>query len=384
MNYKVSFIRFSYQRFYLAYRDEVLEAFDRCARNGDFMLREETREFEKKLSSYIGTKYTVAVNSGTDAMFLSLKALDIGKGDEVITVSHTFIATLQAIVHTGATPILVDVGEDELMDMDEVEKSITTRTRAILPVHFHGKVVDLVQWHKLFVRMVQGFFPPRLPHVVEDAAQSLGAIIPGTNKKAGSYGTTGCFSFNFPKLLGAYGDAGAVVTNNEETYKKLLLLRSHWNITQGSVRSEDYPQPEEMGWGWKSRMDNIQAAILLVKFKYLPDMLKRRKEISNRYDEGLKDLPLKLPTHQDGEVVQEYVIRVQDNKAFKEFMEREGIEVLVRDTVPNHRLKGLGLSHFDLPMTELLARESVRLPIFPELLDSEVEMVINAVKKYYL
>ena len=367
----IGFINPSYQRFYLAHRDEILEAFDTCALHGDFMLREETRVFERNLAHYIGTKYAVSTNSCTDAMFLSLKAMGVGPGDEVLTVSHTFIATLQAIVHTGATPVLVDVGADELMDMAAAERALTPKTRAILPVHFHGRICDMSKFSKEILKNA----------VIEDAAQALGATQGG--KKAGSFGLTGCFSFNFPKLMGAYGDAGGVVTDNEEMFKKLLLLRNHWNITQGSVRQQDYPQPELMGWGWKSRIDNIQAAILNVKFKYLDGMLLRRMEIANRYNEAWKDLPLHLPSFPEGSVVQEYIVRTGQREKFAAHMAERGIELLIRDTTPNHKLKGLGLEHFNLPVTESIAKEAVRIPIYPELEDDEVSYIIDSVKAFF-
>lgn len=367
--YKVDFINSGYRRFFAKHKKEIVDAFVRCAKNGDFMLRDETRLFEKNLAEYVGTSYAVGMNSGTDAIFLSLKALDIGAGDEVITVSHTFIATIQAIVHTGAKPILVDVGDDELMDVYSLKRLITKKTKAIIPVHFHGKICDME-------RILEYDIP-----IIEDAAQALGATQGG--KMAGSFGITGCFSFNFPKLMGAYGDAGAVTTNDEEVYKKLLLLRNHWNITQGSVRQDEYPQPDKMGWGWKSRIDNIQAAILNVKFKYLLKLLERRKEIGEYYDSHLEDLPIELPSHQDGEVIQEYIVKVDDNVGFKQYMDSQGIEVLVRDTIPNHKLDGLNLQHFHLPVTELIALGAVRLPCYPELTNKELALVVKAIKKYY-
>jgi len=378
---KIDFINSSYRRFYDQHKLEILRAFDECASQGDFMLRRHTRDFEANLAKYIGTRFAVGVNSCTDAMFLSLKALGVGIGDEVITTSHTFIATIQAIVHTGATPILVDVEErNELMDIDLVGKAITKKTKAIISVHFHGRVVDMRKLYMLTENIRLN--DEQEIYVIEDAAQALGASIDG--KKAGSFGDTGCFSFNFPKLMGAYGDAGAVVTDNEELFKELLLLRNHWNITQGSVDLDKYPPPEVMGWGWKSRIDNIQAAILNVKFKYLGEMLRRRKEIANMYWGGLCDIEgLELPKYEDNEVVQEYNIKVEDNLKFKKFMEKNGVEVLVRDITPNHLLKGLDLLHFKLPVTENLAKGSCRLPCYPELENQEIKMVIDTVKKYY-
>lgn len=377
-HFRIDFINASYRRFFQQHKKEIMKAFERCASKGDFMLRDETRKFEKNLAKFVGTKYAVGVNSGTDALFLSLKALGINENHNVITVGHTFIASLQAVTHCGATIHLVDVGEDGLIDVSQIEKWISSDTKAILPVHLSGKVCDMQQI--MSIAKTYNLF------VIEDACQALGAKIEmgiSNWRIAGSIGDTGCFSFNFPKLMGAYGDAGAITTNNEELYKKLLLLRNHWNITQGSVRQDDYPQPEIMGWGWKSRIDNIQAAILNVKFRYLKKMLKRRREIAMRYNKELKELPLKLPIQQEKQVYQEYIIRINNQKEFVNYMQKRGIELLVRDTIPNHQLVGLNLSHFELPITEKMAKENVRLPIYPELTNVEIDTIIKAIKSFY-
>ena len=369
---KVDFIRNSYKRNFKSHGKEIMDAIKHCAKNGDFMLQEETRLFEKTLADFIGTKFAVSLNSGTDSLFLSLKALGIGPGDECITVAHTFIASIQAIIHAGAKPVLVDVDQNGLMDMEAVTQCITKKTKAVIPVHFHGKVCDMSKLRSLQDK--HKFY------IVEDAAQALGATI--LNKRAGSWGDTGCFSFGFPKLLGAYGDAGGVVTNNEEVYKKLLLLRSHWHIAQAGMNTALYEQPAIMGWGYKSRMDEIQAAVLNVKFKNLPLVISRRREIATHYTEAFRNYPIDLPVFKPGDIVQEYVIQVSDNQSFKEFMEKNGVEVLVRDIIPNHQLLGLGLDHFNLPTTEKLASRSVRLPVYAELTDREVNKVIWTVKKY--
>lgn len=400
MEYTINFINNSYKRFYAKHKDEIIEAFDRCAKNGEFVLRQDVSKFEDTLAKYTGTLHGVGVNSGTDALLLSLIALGIKgnwdyllqrvyagevsieqanglfEGDEVITVGHAFIASMQAIVHAGAKPILIDVGQDELMDVTKIEGAITKRTKAILPVHFHGKVCDmdtimaLAKKHHLFV--------------IEDAAQALGSSYKG--KKAGSFGDAGCFSFNTPKMLGAYGDAGGIVSNNAELVKKLYLLRNHWNMAQTSVRMADFPTPEIIQWAWKSRLDNIQAAILNVKFKYYDEFLVRRKEIADRYSTGLKGLPLKLPEYKEEDVIQEFIIRIGDSDQrikFKAFMDTKGIELLIRETTPNHKLKSLYLDAFHLPVTENISKDAVRLPCYPELTNEEIDQIINACVEFY-
>jgi len=396
MNYKINFINTSYKRFYAQHRPEMLKAFDDCAKAGDFILRDEVSEFEDNLASYTGTKYGIGVNSGTDALFLSIVALGIKgnwdyllkrvyekeisfddanrffEGDEVITVAHTFIASIQAIVHAGARPILIDVGENELMDVNLIEQAITPRTKAILPVHFHGKVCDMDKIMEIAKK--HGLF------VIEDSAQALGSSYKG--KKAGSFGDTGCFSFNTPKLMGAYGDAGGITTNNRKLAEKLYLLRNHWNMAQTSVKINDFPTPETVQWAWKSRIDNIQAAILNVKFKYYDKLLARRKQIADMYCEGLKNLPLRLPNYTEEDVIQEFIIRMENREEFKKHMDAKGVELLIREVTPNHKVKNLFLDT-NLPVTENISKDAVRLPAYPELNDDEVNYIIASIKEFY-
>ena len=376
IDYKINFIRNSFTRFYDQHREEILTAFDNCASKGDLILREEVSKFEDTIAKYTGTNYGVGVGSGTDALFLSCKLLGIKEGDEVITVAHTFIASIQCIVHCGATPILCDVGQDELIDSEKIEALITPRTKAIIPVHFHGKVcnmdkiMEIAKKYNLFV--------------IEDACQALGSKYKGT--MAGSFGDVGCFSHNTPKLLGAYGDAGSIVTDNREYAEKLYLLRNHWNMAQTSVRMVDFPTPEIVHWAFKSRMDNIQAAILNVKIKYYDDFLARRREIAKKYCDGLRGLPITLPTYGDEDVVQEFILRIgsdQERKRFKEHMDTKGIELLIRETTPNHKIKDLGLDHFDLPVTENISKDACRLPCYPELTDEEIDYIVDSIQEFY-
>lgn len=373
MAYKVDFINSSYRRYYQARKSEILRAIDRCFSLGNFVLRKDVLEFEEKLARFVGVKYAVGVNSGTDALKLAYKALGCGPGDEVITVGHTFISSIEEIVHLGAKPILIDVGEDALMDVSRIEKAITKKTVGIVPVHLSGKVCDMDE----IMRIARKY---KL-WVVEDACQALGAY--WKNKKAGSIGQANCFSFISPKTMGGAGDAGAVVTDSRKLYEKFRLMRSHWNITQGALHGVQPKAPKIMDWGYNTRLDNIQAAILNVKFKYYPAMLKRRRKIGMIYNQGLKGLPCILPSQQPKQIYQEYIIKVKDAWAFKETLAKKGVELLVRDTIPNHKLKGLGLSHFKLPLTERIAKSCVRLPIYPELTDREVKYVISCVRRFY-
>lgn len=376
---KINFINNSYRRYFKAHEKEILTALTKCIGEGNFIMRDDLAKFENKLAKFVGTKYAVGTNSGTDALFLSLKALGVGPGDEVITVSHTFIATIQVIVHCGATPVLVDVTENGVMDVNKIEDAITPKTKAIIPVHLSGKTCDMKAITDLAIRFNLV--------VVEDACQALGSYCDigypfGTFKKAGSIGITGCFSFISPKTLGGISDGGAVVTDSKNIYEKLLLLRNHWNITQNALLGHQPKQPEVMGWGWNSRLGNVTASFLNVKFKYYEKMLIRRSEIAEMYDKGITNPLIGKPTIQNGQIWSEYIIRTDHPMNFKRYMEKNGIELLIRDLTPNHKLKGLGLEHFNLPTTEHLAKYQARIPIYPELSDREIKYIIKTVNDY--
>lgn len=368
---KIGFINDNYRRFYKAYKKQIDKAVQNCLSRGNLTLRKDVWDLEKNIAEFVGTKYCAAVNSGTDALFLSLKALGIGRGDEVITVSNTFVATIQAIIHCGAKPVLIDVGEDELMDISKLEMAITGATRAIIPVQYTGaicqmaKIQDIAQRHNL--------------HVVDDYCQALGA------KECGKFGILNAVSFNTAKLLGGLCDGGAVTTDDRNLYEKICLLRNHWNVHQLSVDRNDYPQPKQMGWGWKSRLSNVNAAFLNVKFKTIKNILKRRKEIAERYNQAFRYLPIHLPHEQEGRIWQEYHLRIPNGNRenFAKVLKLKGIETLVRDSTPNHKMEGLGLEHWNLPVTEKLAKEVIRLPLHEWLKDNEVKYIIKNVKEYF-
>ena len=221
-------------------------------------------------------------------------------------------------------------------------------------------------------------------YIVEDACQALGSSYEG--KPAGSFGDLGCFSFNTPKLLGGWGDGGAIVTNNKALAEKIYLLRNHYNMAQTSVRIEDFPTPEIIEWAGKSRLDEIQAALLNVKWKYYDYLLARRKEIADMYCKGLQGLPIKLPNYGEGDVIQEFIIRVMksdDRELLKKHMDEKGIELLIRETVPNHKIKNLGLEHFNLPVTESISTDAIRIPAYPELRNDEIQEIIQAIREFY-
>ena len=369
MTYKVPFV--NYPEHYRRMWNEIIGAISEALSKGDLLLRGQLKQFETDIASFNGVKHAVGLNSGSDALFLSLKAAGIGPGDEVITVAHTFVVTIAVIVHCGAAPVLVDVGDDMNMDVEQVEQKIFPKTKAIIPVHLNGRLCnmkrlrEIAEEHNLMV--------------IEDAAQALGASFDG--KKAGSFGLTGCFSLYPAKMLGAAGDGGFAITNDDETARKIRLLRDH---------GQDRATGKILFYGFNSRLDNIQAAILNVKLKYLPEWIKRRRRIAKMYHEGLSDvsqIKLPPPPTENGpyyDVYQNYVIRVKDRDRFVKFLEGNGVETMVSWRIPNHLHPALNLDHLRLPKTEKLSNEVVSLPMYPELADEQVHYAIDTIHNFYV
>lgn len=381
VKYRVNFINAGYVRYWKANGKRVLKLINDCYAKGEFVLRKPLFEFEQNLCKFLGVRHALGVASGTDALRIAYRAANIVKhgrelqtGDEIITVSHTFIAPIEEIVHLGAKPVLVDVGMDALMDVKELEKAITPRTVGIVPVHLSGKVCDMKAINKLAKK--HGLW------VVEDACQALGAKQDG--KSAGTLSDAGCFSFIAPKTLGAGGDGGGIVTDNLKIAEVCALLRNHSNITQGVLHGHQPKAPKKMLWGYNSRLDCTMAVALNHKLtKCYRGMLERRQAICQRYLREFNDLPMTLPTVQEGQIYQEMIIRVDDSWKFKAFMDSKGVETLVRDTTPNHKMYSWYFGKLDLPITDAMAKSCVRLPCYPEMTEAEVNTVVHAVKAYY-
>jgi len=318
---------------------------------GDLILRKDVEEFEENLAKFVGTKYATALNSGTDALFLTLKMLGVKEGDNVITCGHTFHATVEAIHNCGATPVLVNVGEDGMMNVDEVLEKINPFTKAIIPVHLMGDMCDMKA-------LTEGTDLP----IIEDACQALGAERDG--KKAGAWGWAGCFSFYPAKILGCFGDGGAITTNDKELADEMKDLRNHYKYNPGK-------------WGYNSRLDNLHAAVLNVKIKYLPKMLARRQEIADLYDYNLSHIKeITLPVMRKGRVYQDYIIRIEHRDWLENFLEGSDIETMKNDY------------HFpaDCPKplkTVELEQQTLRLPCNDVITDEEVHKVIEAIHEYY-
>jgi len=368
MNYRIPFVNYPLE--YHNLEKEIDAAIKSVLNRGDLILRSDVEEFEKNLANFLKVKYAVGVNSGTDALIFSLKAAGIGPGDEVITVSHTFVASIASIVHCGAKPVLIEVGEDFVMDTEKIEEVITSKTKGILPVYLNGRMCDME-------RLINISKKHNLV-IIEDSAQALGAKFNG--QMAGSFGLTGCFSFYPAKILGTFGDGGAVATNDESIAQEIRLFRDHGQKTKTEI----------VCYGWTSRLDNLQAAVLNVKLKYLPEWIKRRREIALLYDKGLIGISeIKLPPDPDSDlkrfdVYQNYVLKVQKRDELFSFLKDKGVETLIKDPIAVHRHQNLSLSHFNLPYTEQLAKEVISLPIYPELTNQQVEYAINCLQDFYL
>jgi len=366
MAYKVPFVDPSAH--YRKLKTEIDAAIIDCLSKGDLIYREQLRGFEAKLASFVGVQYAVGVNSGYHALHFSLLASGIGPGDEVITVAHTFVATVSAIVHTGAKPVLVDVRKDYNMDPDQFEGAITSKTRAVLPVHLNGRVCEMATIMEIAEK--HGLV------VIEDAAQALGASCRG--RQAGSFGAAGCFSFYPFKILGGFGDGGAVVTNDSRIARMVSLLR---------YNGEDRQTGEYHNHGYTALLDNVQAAVLDVKLRYLPQWIDHRRKVATLYRQGLESLSaLKLPHFDDDDgldIFQNYVIRTRGRDALRAHLEINGIETLISWPKPMWRHKGLGLEDPCLLETTKICEEVLSLPMSAETTEEEVQITVDCIREFF-
>lgn len=350
-------------------RDEILDAVVRVLDSGNYILGPEVSAFEDRFASYCGVSRAVGVNSGTDALILSLKALGVGAGDEVVTVSLTAIATISAIIAVGATPVLVDV--DPLfytLNPARLEEALTERTKAVVVVHLYGQPADM--------DAILAIADPKGIAVVEDCAQATGGKYNG--KTLGGIGDVGCFSFYPTKNLGAIGDGGAVVTSVDELAERVGRLRQY-----GWDKARRTTEP-----GVNSRLDEMQAAILNVKLPMLESSNKRRIDIANRYDSGLKHLPIQLPVVRPNatHVYHLYVISLEDRGGLINYLEKNSIFAGIHYPVAGHLHGGyrdLVRLSSDMSVTETLTRKILSLPLYPELTEVQVDNVIDAVCSYF-
>lgn len=363
--YRVPFVdpRAHYRRL----KEEIDGAIQTCLSRGDLILRQQLRDYEAHLAEFVGTRFAVGLSSGFHALHFALIASGVGPGDEVITVAHTFVATISAIVHTGATPVLIDVGRDYNMDMDALERAITPRSRALIPVHLNGRVctmdrvMELAERHHLLV--------------IEDAAQALGGTYRG--RRAGMFGFAACFSHYPFKILGGFGDGGALTTNDPEVARIATLLR---------YNGEDRETGEYHCHGYTALLDNVQAAVLDVKLKHLPAWIEHRRKMAGLYRQGLAGIPDLVLPHFEGaeyhDTYQNYVIRSRRRDALAAFLRERGVETLIHWPRPVWEHKGLKLGEWRLPETEAICREVLSLPMSAETTEEQVAYVTGCLREF--
>ncbi len=353
---------------YQPLKEEILEGMARSLEGMYLFLGENVQNFEKEFASFCNTTHAIGVSDGTTALHIILRALEIGSGDEVITVSHTFIATAEAIVLAGATPVFVDIDPETcLMDINQVESKITSHTKAVLPVHLYGQTVDMdplleiAKQHDLFV--------------IEDACQAHGAEYQG--RRAGSLGDAAAFSFYFSKNLGAYGEGGCITTNNDELAQRVRMIRDH-----GSDRKYHHDLI-----GLNGRLDELQAVVLRAKLPHLEDWTQKRRQWVTHYDDLFRDVPVKTPVQVPGNrhVYHLYVIRTSQRDGLLNRLKENGVGAGIHYPVPVHLQKSmayLGYEPGNLPVTEQVVREIISLPMYAELNLQQIDIIVDAVKKF--
>jgi dTDP-4-amino-4,6-dideoxygalactose transaminase len=355
---------------YRAHKDEIQGAITRVLEGGAYVLGAEVEGFERAFADYCGVADAVGVGSGTDALILALRGLGIGPGDEVITVSHTALATVAAIIAAGATPVLVDVdAASYTIDPARIEEAVVTQTKAIVAVHLYGRPADLDILESIANR--HGLY------LIEDCAQAAGARY--RDRRVGSIGDAACFSFYPTKNLGAVGDGGMVTTGDAAVAARVRRLRQYgWNEAR---ETEDV--------GVNSRLDPLQSAILRVKLPHLDAENAQRAAIAQRYARGLAGLPVTLPAEPNsaGHVYHLYVLASDDRDALAAHLAKQGVDSAIHYPLPAHRHKGYSgrvrIPKAGLPVTDRLVGRILSLPIYPELRDAEVDQVIAAIRAFY-
>lgn len=362
---KVPYVDFSGQ--YAAERGGLLRELDRVMGQGEYILGRDVEDFEKKFARLCRVRHAVGVANATDALTLALKAVGVRPGDEVITAPNSFIASAGAIAQAGAIPVFVDVKPDQLMDPSKLQRALTRRTKAILPVHLTGKVCDM----EAIVR----FARRRKLKVVEDAAQAVGALRGG--RAAGSFGDAACFSFHPLKNLNAAGDAGAVVTNDAAVAEKLRLLRNHGLVSRNEVAF----------WGYNSRLDTLQAAILGYRLKGLAGVTAARRRNAAAYRKGLAGV-VECPSDEKGsrDAYHLFVIQADRRDDLRAFLKARGISTAVHYPTPIHlqpAARSLGGKAGDFPECERQSRRILSLPIHQYLQPRQLAHVIASIKEFY-
>lgn len=354
-------------RQYRAIQGEVETAMREVLERGDFVLGKALHRFEEEMASYCGVKHAIGVNSGTDAIYLALLGLGVGPGDDVVTTAFSMFATVEPIRLLGARPVFVDIDPEHFhVDLNQLRSKVTKKTKAIIPVHLYGSVAPMKEIMELARQ--------RNVPVLEDAAQAIGATYGG--KKAGSLGTMGCVSFYPTKNLGGYGDGGMVLTSDDKLAEAVRTLRHH-----GQTKKYVH-----QFIGINSRLDDLQAAVLSVKLKYLDGWNARRRDIAAKYAEGFKSFPIRIPVEPADvkHIYHQYTMRVADRDDVQRRLGEAGISSAVHYPLPlpyQPALETLGYQRGDFPESEKAANEVLSLPIFPEMTSEEVELVVKGVNQ---
>lgn len=352
---------------YLKYRDEYNQAVINVLKSGRYILGERVENFEREFSLFIGSKYCVGLNSGLDALRLAFNALGIGPGDEVIVPANTFIASILGIVANGATPVFVEPNEYYNIDYTKIEEKININTKAILVVHLYGQscrmdsIKNIANRNNLFI--------------VEDCAQSHGARY--KDQTTGTFGDIGCFSFYPTKNIGAFGDAGAIVTNNKYLANKIKMLRNYGS----SVKYHN----EIIGFN--SRLDEIQAALLSIKLNHYVEILEERKSIVKYYCTMIKNSKIILPQEiENSEAVwHQFVVRTKNRDEFKMYLQENGIHTQIHYPIPPHlseALAFLGYKKGDYPITESYSKTILSLPLYEGITEDEIKYIVNIINNY--
>lgn len=348
-------------------RRRILKAVENLLKRGDFILGAEVAAFEKRFARLCGVRHAVGVANGTDALIMAMKALGIGKGDEVITAPNSFIASASSIVLAGAKPVFVDVGRDMTIDPALIEKAVTRRTRAIMPVHLTGKCADMKPILEIARR--------RRLFVIEDAAQSVGAGYRG--QSSGSFGTLGCFSLHPLKNLNAIGDAGVITTDDDQLNEKLRLMRNH------GLRTRD----EVAFWGLNSRLDTIQAAVLNVRLDALDGTIQIRRRIANRYRRaltGIVECPIVGP--HDFHTYHVFIIQASRRNELEAFLRQKGVDTRIHYPIPIHLQpcsSSLGYRRGDFPVCEEQSQKILSLPVHQCMTDARIDRVCDSILAFY-
>jgi dTDP-4-amino-4,6-dideoxygalactose transaminase len=360
---------FNYPYLFKSNQEELTKTITDVCSRGAYILQKDLEEFEANLAKFANVKYAMGVANGTDALIIAARAAGIKAGDEVIFCSHTYVATAASIYFAGGTPVAVECGSDHMIDTSKIEAAITPKTKAIMPTQLNGRtcnmdaIMQIADKHNLIV--------------IEDAAQALGSKF--KKRDAGTFGAAGTISFYPAKTLGCFGDGGAILTNDDEMYRKMSLLRDHGRNEDGDV----------VEWGLNSRLDNLQAAVLNLKLKEYSEAINQRRKIAQMYDDRLKDVAqLDLPPAPKSDsdhfdIYQNYELEADNRDALKDYLKENGVGTLIQwGGKAVHQFKDLGVNA-SLPYTERMISRSLMVPIYPGLPEEDVDYVCSKIKEFY-